>query len=74
MSDKKLKRVMGNYEWLGGVCAGIAYRLEIPTWVVRAFWTLIILIYGVGVIPYILLWVFMPIHDEVPKDYERICE
>lgn len=48
---------------LGGVCGGIAEKLEIQSWVVRVGWVLISLAYGVGIILYILLWIFLPIKE-----------
>jgi len=56
--------------WLGGVCAGFAYWLGIPAWVVRLIWTLLLLLFGFGILLYVLLWIFMPAWDHVPPDYE----
>jgi phage shock protein PspC (stress-responsive transcriptional regulator) len=69
-SRPKLRRIHGKH-WLGGVCAGIGYWLGFPTWLVRLLWTLLLLAYGLGGILYILLWIFMPIWDRVPDDYEE---
>jgi len=66
----KLRRVKGK-RWLGGVCAGFGYWLGIPTWLVRLIWTALALVYGVGAVLYILLWVFMPAWDGVPEGYEN---
>lgn len=69
-------RLSSEHAWLGGVCAGIAYYLGIPTWVVRLLWALIIAI-GVGfpITVYILLWVFVPSWHNDPDDYlERTGE
>jgi len=57
--------------WLGGVCAGFGYWLGIPTWLVRLILTVLVLVYGVGAILYILLWIFMPVWDTVPEGYEE---
>ncbi len=45
--------------------------LRVPTWLVRLAWTVLLLCYGVGGIVYILLWVFMPVWEGVPADYEE---
>jgi phage shock protein PspC (stress-responsive transcriptional regulator) len=59
--------------WLGGVCAGIAYRLEAPTWLIRLLWALL---FGYGFLftLYILLWIFMPKRDDVPEDYDKVTD
>lgn len=57
--------------WVGGVCAGFAYWLAIPAWIVRLVLTLLVLVFGFGVLLYILLWIFMPTWTDVPEDYER---
>jgi phage shock protein PspC (stress-responsive transcriptional regulator) len=69
-SRPRLRRIQGKH-WIGGVCAGIGYWLGFPTWLVRLLWTLLLLAYGVGGILYVLLWIFMPVWDRVPDDYEE---
>lgn len=72
VKDEKLYRYP-DVGWLGGVCAGIAYRLKIQTWIVRLVTLLAILFLEVPLIVYILLWIFMPKKD-MPKDYDKICK
>jgi phage shock protein PspC (stress-responsive transcriptional regulator) len=55
--------------WLGGVCAGIAYQLDVPTWLVRFVWTLFFLTFGTGLIVYLLFWIFVPKMD-TPLDHD----
>ncbi len=69
-SRPKLRRMRGRH-WLGGVCAGIGYWLRVPTWLVRLLWTVTAFAYGVGVVLYVLLWIFMPVWDQVPANYEE---
>jgi phage shock protein PspC (stress-responsive transcriptional regulator) len=64
----KLRRVKGKH-MLGGVCAGVGYWLGIPTWLVRLAWALLLLLYGLGGLVYVLLWIFMPVWEQVPADY-----
>jgi phage shock protein PspC (stress-responsive transcriptional regulator) len=52
-------------------CAGFGYWLAMPTWLVRLIWSVLLLAYGAGGILYVLLWIFMPIWDRVPEDYEE---
>ncbi len=55
--------------WVGGVCAGVSYRLSVPLWLVRLIWGLLLLCYGIGFLPYLALWVFVPDADTLPADY-----
>ena len=55
---------------LKGVCAGLAYRLGMPTWIVRSAFILAAACYGVGVIPYLLVGFLAP-DAPTPKDYGR---
>lgn len=81
MSDDKLKslaksakrelvqyRRLSGPGWIGGVCAGLAYRTGLPTWAIRLVWALLILCKGVGLVPYVLLWIFVP-KASTPSDY-----
>lgn len=52
----RLRRGNGN---LGGVCTGIAEVLRIPVWVCRLGFVIAALT-GCGVLPYLLLWIFIP--------------
>lgn len=73
LTNRKLRKIT-NEEilWVGGVCAGVSYWLGIPTWIVRLVWTCSVLFFGMGVVLYILLWIFMPKWDEPPQDYKEI--
>ena len=68
---RKLRRVT-EHEWLGGVCAGVAYWLGAPVWLVRFLWAFSVLAYGAGIFLYLFLWIFMPEWEKTPKDYKRI--
>ena len=45
---------------IGGVCAGTAKTLGIPTWVVRAAFLVAFFGYGTGVLLYVLMWALLP--------------
>ncbi|ANI88772.1 hypothetical protein A9P82_05400 [Arachidicoccus ginsenosidimutans] len=45
---------------IGGVCAGIANYFNIDPTVVRLIALILLIIYGVGLIPYIILWIAVP--------------
>ncbi len=66
-------RLMEREGWLGGVCAGIGYYFGIQTWIVRIVCFLIFVGTGVAIIPYILLWFFVPDVGTTPSDYEERC-
>lgn len=76
---RKLKRVScPEFAWISGVCAGIAYCLGAPTWIIRLLW-FVITLWGIphasaSVVIYMILSIFMPDWEEVPKDYRKICE
>ena len=56
--------------WVGGVCAGIAYSIGAPTWVIRLLWVILTISgMGSGVLMYILLWIFVPSLNFTPPDY-----
>lgn len=46
---------------LGGVCGGIAEYLDVDPTIVRVFWVLASLLWGAGVLLYIILWVIVPL-------------
>jgi phage shock protein PspC (stress-responsive transcriptional regulator) len=47
--------------WLGGVCGGFASLTQIPSWAWRIFFILTALLHGLGVVAYLLLWIFIPL-------------
>jgi phage shock protein C len=46
--------------WIGGVCGGLGEHTPIPSWTWRLIFTLLLLIWGTGLLLYILLWIFVP--------------
>jgi len=47
---------------IAGVAAGLAERFGVPIWLMRAFWLVLLLPGGIpGLLPYILLWVIIPL-------------
>lgn len=45
---------------VGGVCAGLANYLDIDPTLVRLGWVLMTVIYGMGILGYIVCWIIMP--------------
>jgi phage shock protein PspC (stress-responsive transcriptional regulator) len=52
---------------IGGVCGGLGEHTAIPAWVWRAFFLILLLVWGTGIIVYIILWICMPPADEMGK-------
>ena len=46
--------------WIAGVCGGLADLTQIPVWSWRILFVLTGLLHGLGVLMYILLWIFVP--------------
>ena len=46
--------------WVGGVCGGLAKLTGVESWIYRLLFVVAILFGGFGLIPYILLWIFVP--------------
>ena len=46
--------------WIGGVCGGIARMLDVESWIVRLVFVVCLLFAGFGLLPYVLLWIFVP--------------
>jgi len=57
--EKKLYRDP-YHKMIGGVCAGLAEYLDMDITVVRLLFAFAFFIMGVGLIPYIILWIVLP--------------
>jgi phage shock protein PspC (stress-responsive transcriptional regulator) len=55
----RLRRSL-NDRWLGGVCGGMAKQFGIESWIVRLVFVAALLFAGFGLLPYVLLWIFVP--------------
>jgi phage shock protein C len=51
--------------WIAGVCGGLAVQTNIPTWAWRILFVLATMLHGIGLLMYILMWIFVPM--ERPK-------
>lgn len=56
---------------LGGVCAGIAEYFNIDPTLVRIIWAILVLVYGTGILAYIVAAIIM---EEAPADYNPVDE
>lgn len=46
--------------WFGGVCGGLARLTGAESWVWRLLFTVLFICGGVGLVVYLLLWIFVP--------------
>ncbi|MDJ0456042.1 PspC domain-containing protein [Arthrobacter sp. NQ7] len=53
----------GNDRWIGGVCSGIAHRLNVDPIIIRGAAVVLTLLAGIGVLLYGLAWAFLPEPD-----------
>lgn len=61
----QLKRSTAD-RWIGGVCGGLAATTNLPSWSWRILFLLTILLQGLGLLVYILLWIFIPLQPTSP--------
>ena len=59
----KLRRSRSD-RWLGGVCGGLAKFIGLESWVWRLLFVLFTLYFGIGLIIYILAWIFVPEEEQ----------
>lgn len=52
-----------NDRWIGGVCGGLAKLTGVESWIFRLLFALAVVFAGFGLIPYVLLWIFVPVDD-----------
>ncbi len=54
------------HRMVAGVAAGLAERFSVPIWMMRFLWILLLIPGGIpGIIPYVILWIVMPLE---PRD------
>ena len=56
---------------LAGVCGGFGEYTPVPSWLWRIIFVVSLLVGGLGLITYILLWLFMP-SANTPNRAERV--
>ena len=68
MSDKKLYKNPSDKK-ISGVCSGIAKYLDIDPTVIRIIWVLAVLVFGSGVLAYIICAIVM---SDPPEGYTEV--
>ena len=66
MKNKKLYRV-NEGKMISGVCMGLSEYFEIDVTIVRLIWVFISLVYGSGLLLYIIAALIMPIKPPIKK-------
>ncbi len=46
--------------WVAGVCGGLAKATKMESWLWRLLFVLLTLFGGVGLVVYVLMWIFVP--------------
>lgn len=57
--ERRLVRIMSEKK-IAGVCAGVARYLSVDPTLVRVVWLVLALLYGTGLIAYLIAWIAMP--------------
>jgi phage shock protein C len=71
MAAKKLYRSEKD-RVIGGVCGGLADYLEMDSTVVRLVFLLLFFGAGVGLLPYIIMWIIIPTESNVKKEKDIV--
>ena len=59
------------YKKVAGVAAGVAYWLGLPVLAVRLIWVIAILLFGTGILLYLILWLIIPEWNPEPSDFAQ---
>ena len=49
---------------IGGVCGGLGAHTSLPSWAWRVIFCIAVLYFGIGLLLYLLLWIFIPATPE----------
>lgn len=59
MAQKRLTRSTEN-KVIAGVCSGLADYFELDPTLMRVIFVIAFFAFGIGIIPYVILWIVMP--------------
>jgi phage shock protein PspC (stress-responsive transcriptional regulator) len=68
---RRLRKVPGK-KMLFGVCAGCAYAIGVPVWLIRILWVLTAFCGGFMAILYFLFAIFLPKWEKTPENFQDI--
>lgn len=63
--SRRLERDPNN-KMIGGVAAGVANYFNLDPTIVRIAWAASILVFGIGLLLYLIMWIVMPVADSRP--------
>lgn len=66
---KKLFRIKGEGSMLGGVCTGLAEYFDIDVTLVRLLFVIALITPVPALIPYLIMWVIMPVKNTVTPSF-----
>ncbi len=68
--DEKSKRLYRSKKdrVIGGVCGGLGHYLKIDPVIVRLIWALMVLMFGTGILAYIIAWIIIPENPDKDQD------
>lgn len=70
----KLLKKINTDDSITGVCAGVAYWLKLPVWLVRILLVVAAFNFNYVILGYFLLAIFLPEYDKIPEDFGQECE
>lgn len=67
--DKQIKRLYRSKhdKVIAGVCGGLGEYFEIDPVIIRLLWILFVLLWGVGILLYIIAWIIIPLQKHHQK-------
>ncbi len=60
LADVNALRRSRSDRWIAGVCGGLARATKMESWLWRLLFVLLTLFGGVGLVVYVLMWIFVP--------------
>ena len=52
--------------WIGGICGGLGEMTSMPSWSWRILFILGLMLHGIGLVVYVLMWIFVPLQTASP--------
>lgn len=60
--------------WIGGVAGGIAKSLNIDPIIIRILFIVFVVVWGSGVLLYLILWIAIPLESDNPQNFSNMDE
>ena len=58
--------------WVGGVAGGIAKSLKIDPIIIRVLFIVFVVVWGSGVLLYLILWIAIPLDNDNPQNFSNM--